>query len=268
MILRQKRSSTQFRHQYGPWAVITGASSGIGAEFARQLAGFGVQPVLLARRRERLEQLSAELTQRHGVACRVVVADLAQPDFLMSVAEQTADLDIGLLVNNAGFSVTGDLVETDLARQLSLVDVNCRATLALAHHFGRILRRRRRGGLVFTSSIVGFHPTPLWANYAASKAYVLHLAEAMAHELEPYGVDVLAVAPGTTRTEFDHVAGIANRLAVMDVEPVVSRALTHLGRRTTFVPGLRNKLVPATARLLPRRWMARIMHGLIAYVKA
>ena len=250
-----------FASKYGPWALVTGASAGLGAEFARQLAQQGLNLALAARRKERLHDLAHELSAAHGIEALALSLDLAQADFLPALARATDSLEIGLLVSNAGFSLTGELVELSLERQIEMLHLNCRAPLILSHHYGGLMRQRRRGGLIFVSSIVEFVPTPNWTNYAGTKAFNLFLGEGLAAEMQPYGVDVLTVAPGHTRTEFHENAGIG---PILPMEPaaVVSQALRNLGQTSLVVPGSGNRLLVFLPRFLPRRLNARIS-GLI-----
>lgn len=242
-----------FKDKYGPWAVISGASAGLGESFARQLAERGLNLVLVARRQERLEALGAELEQQHGIETRAVAADLATPDFLPALAEATADLEIGLLINNAGFTNSGNFLDNPLDRELQLVDVNCRATVALAHHYGQQMRQRGRGGMIFSASIAGFAGIPFWANYSASKSFDLLLAEALGGELNKHGVDVLAMCPGATRTEFAEYDGMLAKVMTMQPDAVVSGALKRLPSHRVYVAGWLNLLNTFFTRFLPRR---------------
>jgi short-subunit dehydrogenase len=243
-----------FKQQYGPWAMISGASAGLGEEFAKQLAAKGLNLVLLARRTERLEALGKSLSEQYGIEYRAVSADLADPDFLPPVADQTEDLEIGLLINNAGFTNNGDFLDNDLEAEIRLVDVNCRAAVILAHHYGQGMRARKRGGIIFTASIAGFAGIPFWANYSASKSFDLKLAEALGAELKPHGIDVLALCPGSTYTEFATYDGLISNLLTMKAKPVVSGALKGLGRKRTWVAGFLNRANVFFTRLLPRKW--------------
>jgi short-subunit dehydrogenase len=263
-----------FAERYGPWALVTGASSGIGAAFARAIAARGLDVVLVARRHDVLVRLAAELRERHGVDARPVACDLADAGFLDVLGPAVAGLDVGLLVNNAGFCNTGLLIENPLAAELALVDVNCRAPLVLAHEFGGAMRARGRGGIVFVASTVGLSPTPTWANYAASKAYDLFLGEAMYEEMRPFGVDVLAVCPGATRTGFQEVARLdidrapLSQLMVRDPGAVAERALARLGRTPSTIVGWDNALTAFLLRLAPRRLVAKAMGVFIRRVTA
>ena len=245
---------TPFQEKYGPWALITGASSGIGAEFAKQLAERGLNLVLLARRKERLERLAGQLANRHTVQVETIVADLSRPDFMSLVYPVIQTREIGLLVNNAGFGIGGNFLEHDLQREIALLDVNCRAPLILAHEIGRQMTERRRGGIIFVSSVSAYMATPFEASYAASKAFELFLAESLWYELKQQGVDVLAHCPGSTVTEFHEVAG-TREFAAMPVEPVVALALKKLGKKQSVITGWHNRLLVSLTKIIPHRIM-------------
>ncbi len=255
-----------FQKKYGPWALVTGASSGIGMEFARQIAALGLNLVLVARRKQRLDRLALELENTHGIQAEALPIDLSRNDFLPEIENITAELDIGLLINNAGFGTTGEFVENDLESEIKLLHVNCRAPLMLAHRFGKKMKNRNRGGIIFLSSIVGFTAVPLWSNYAASKAYDLSLAEALAHELKAHNVDVLALCPGTTEAEFQEIAG-TRMLMPMPAAPVVRLALKKLGRRSVAIPGILNRLNVLSIKLQPRPWSRAIFGKVIRHIQ-
>jgi short-subunit dehydrogenase len=198
----QTRKKTWFQERYGPWAVVTGASSGIGREIALQLAERGLNLVLIARNRDALEQLAADVSIKFAVESQVVVVDLARETGVETVQAATETQDIGLLVAAAGFGTSGRFLDSTLVDELDMLAVNCRSLVALSLHFGRRFRARFRGGLVLMSSIVGFQGMPFAAHYAATKAYVQTHEEGLAVELSPAGVDVLAAAPGPTRSGF------------------------------------------------------------------
>lgn len=254
-----------FAHRYGPWAVVTGASDGIGRAFAEALADAGLDLVLVARRRPELEALAARLQQARGVRCRVLDLDFTAPDASEHLANATADLDVGLLVAAAGYGTSGALLDAALASELGMVDVNCRTVTAQAWHFGGRMAARGRGGMVFLSSIVAFQGTPHAAHYAATKAYVQVLAEGLRHEWAPLGVDVVVSAPGPTRTGFARRADMRMSTAL---EPgIVARGTLHaLGRQTTVRPGWLSKLLGWSLASLPRwgatRIIAKVMAGM------
>ena len=247
-----------FAARFGPWSVVTGASSGIGEAFARQLAAKGIHLVLIARRDDRLRKLADDLQDRHSVNTRIVPVDLAADDFLPVIAEATHDLDIGLLVNNAGVLRAGRFLDHDLHDELNQLNLNTRAVLVLAHHFGRRLRERQRGGVIFLASTLAFAGVPGASGYAASKAHALTFAEGFAREVAGDGIAVLALCPGPTRTEIWPTG--ATPTLPMRPDAVVEFALRKLGRRTTVVAGLLNRLITFSTRFAPR-WMNSLIFG-------
>lgn len=259
------RKQQRLRERYGPWAVVTGASDGIGRALARQLAAAGLHVVLAARRKEQLDALADELGREHEVQTRVIDVDLARPDGVDSLIARTLDLDVGLLVAAAGFGTSGAFVDGVLAEELAMIDVNCRAVAALTHTFGRRLVARGRGGIVLLSSLVAFQGVPRAANYAATKAYVQGLAEGLHAELKPLGVDVVASAPGPVRSGFGSRAAMTMGLA-QTPEEVATGTLRALGRWTTVRPGWLAKFLEASLAFLPRwgrvRMMAVVMAGM------
>jgi uncharacterized protein len=257
--------TTRLNERYGPWAVVTGASDGIGRACARELATAGLHLVLVARRQAQLETLAAELRAQHDVDVVVVVADLSTQGGVLAVTEATAPRDVGLLVAAAGYGTSGDFVDATLDDELAMLDVNCRAVVALAHEFGRRFVTRGRGGLVLFSSLLAFQGVPRAANYAATKAYVQALAEGLRLELAPRGVDVLASAPGPVATGFAARASMTMSFA-QTPEEVARGTLAALGRWGTVRPGRLAKLLEASLKLLPRwgrvRMMGVVMRGM------
>jgi short-subunit dehydrogenase len=258
-----------FFERYGPWALVTGASSGIGAEFAQQLAARGMSLFLCARRKDRMDALAARLSASHGVDVRVCEIDLARRDFLPSLLDHVGDRDVGLLVNNAGFGDKGPFVDSDLDMHLRMLDTNCRAPLVLAHTFGKRMVARGRGGIVFTSSTAAFQGLPFSSHYAATKGYDLQLAEGLWYEMRRHGVDVLALCPGPTDTEGPKRTGVDPSkvpVKLMDVVPVVSDALAALGKTPAVIPGLTNRLATLAVKMLPRSVSAAIAGRLMLRV--
>jgi short-subunit dehydrogenase len=253
----------RFRERYGPWAVVTGASSGIGRELAISLAERGLNLVLAARNTVALDRLVGELILRRGIECRVVGVDLARETGIRSLSEATDGLDVGLLVASAGFGTSGPFLEGDLGVELEMLDVNCRSLLALSWHFGRRLAGRGRGGMILMSSIVGFQGMPNAAHYAATKAYVQTLSEAISEEMSGLGVDVLAAAPGPVRSGFADRAGMRMG-AALDAADVAGPILDALGRRSTVLPGFLSKLLVYSLVAFPRRVRVRVMGRVMA----
>ncbi len=180
------RRAQRLHARYGPWAVVTGASSGIGREMALQLAGAGLNVVLVARDRDALDALASEIEARHGVEARVTAADLATRSGVGATEEASQHLDVGLLVAAAGFGTSGRFLDAEGEQECEMLDVNCRAVLLQSLHFGRRFAQQGRGGMVLMGSLVGFQGVPRAAHYAATKAYVQSLAEALHVELAPW----------------------------------------------------------------------------------
>ncbi|WP_156688139.1 SDR family NAD(P)-dependent oxidoreductase [Mycobacterium sp. Marseille-P9652] len=257
----------RFAGRYGPWALITGASEGIGRELATAVARRGLNVALVARRTSRLQHLSQEIREAHGVQTQILAADLAQPDAVRRLAEQTRDLDVGLLVLAAGFGTSGPLTDSAPDTQLEMIAVNVAAVTALARAFAPRLVARGHGGVVLFGSILGWQGVPGQATYAATKAYVQAFAEGLRAELRPDGVDVLSVAPGPVHTGFAARAGLSMTSA--DTPDVVAKAaLAALGRRTTVVPGTRAKLLTAALASLPRRYRTAILGSVMRRMRS
>jgi short-subunit dehydrogenase len=183
---------------------------------------------------------------------RTVAADLARHDFAEAILAATGSVEVGLLVNNAGFGLAGEFLAHELARELELLDVNCRAQIVLTHRLAKQMVRRQKGGIIFVSSVSAFIATPYEGTYAASKVHELFLAEALGYELRKDGVDVLALCPGSTDTEFHELAG-SRAVAAMSVEPVVRVALETLGKKPVAIPGWHNRLLVYFLKFTPRR---------------
>ena len=261
--LRDATRGNEWRERYGPWAVVTGASDGIGRAMALDLAARGLDLVLVARRQRLLDELAAQISRQHVVQTRVLPVDLATHAGVEAVCAAVEGLDVGLVGACAGFGTSGWFVEGDVDREVEMLDVNCKAVMWLAHHFGRRLAARGRGGLVLMSSIVAFQGVPRSAHYAATKAYVQTLAEGLRDELAPRGVDVVASAPGPVATGFASVAGMTMGRAA-SAETVAAETLDGLGRKTTVRPGTLAKVLHASLGALPRRLRIRVMARVMA----
>ena len=244
--------------RYGPVAVVTGASSGIGRAMAVQAAAAGLDVVLVARGQQLLDELAVELTASYGVHAQVVAADLGTTAGVTELLEATAGVDVGMLCAAAGFGTSGQFLEADIDTELNMLDVNCRAVLLMTHEFGRRLAARGRGGIVLMGSLVGYQGTPNAAHYAATKAYVQTLAEGLHAELRKSGVDVLSSAPGLVHTGFADRAGMTVGRAVHP-HTVAAQSLSALGRRATVAPGGLSKVLSWSLAPLPRSARTRIM---------
>lgn len=259
----RNRRQQRFLERYGPWAIVTGASSGIGRAIACRLAEAGLNLVVVARSRGVLEDLVASLSAEHSIQVTIIDADLADETSLEKIHAATADLDVGLLVASAGFGTSGPFLETDIKAEEEMLMVNCRALLDACFHFGRRFSQRGRGGMVLLSSIVGFQGMPYAAHYAATKAYVQTLAEALNVELKSSGIDVLAAAPGPTHSGFAARAGQRMGMALAP-EEIAEPILDALGHRATIFPGFLSKLLTYALVPLPRWARVRIMGRVMA----
>jgi short-subunit dehydrogenase len=247
---------------YGEWALVTGASAGIGTAFARGLANQGINLVLVARRVDRLKALAEELGARHGVRSRIVGQDLGRDGAAERVAEQVADLEIGVLVNNAGFSAVGRFDRLPREKVLEMIRVNCLAVAALTHVFLPSMRARGRGAVIIVASVAGYQPLGFAATYGATKAFDLMLGEALWAENRGTGVDVLVLSPGPVETEFQTVAGELPHPGASP-ESVVDAAFAALGRKPSVVAGGLNKARAWSVRLAPRAQVARLALGVM-----
>lgn len=253
---------SRFLERYGPWALVAGASEGLGAAFARALAGRGLNLLLVARRAAPLEALAASLRAAHGVQVRTVALDLGRPDLASALGAHLEGLEIGLLVYDAAASAIGPFLERPAAEHLAVLDVNCRGPLVLAHLLGGAMAARGRGGLLLMSSLAGGQGAPWLASYAASKAFEIVLAEGLWAELRERGLDVLACRAGATRTPAYAASGPRAEVPLMEPAAVVEEALRSLGHGPVAVAGRLNQAAAfLMGRLLPRRlavqWMGR-----------
>ena len=243
----------------GTTALITGASSGIGAAFADSLAARGADLVLVARRADRLAELAAELGERHGITATPIAMDLARADAASDLLAELGRRGIAVdtLVNNAGFGMRGDFLEADPERIGAMIQLNVATLVALTHGLLPRLVESGRGALVNIASVVAYQPTPHMAVYGASKAFVLSFTEAIAYETRATGLRVLALSPGATATEFFEIAEAEDmaRGRVQSPAQVVATALRALDRRRTppsVVSGATNAVASTLAGVLPR----------------
>jgi uncharacterized protein len=252
------------RDKFGPWALVTGASSGIGEEFARQLAASGLNLILVARRLPLLEQLGHTLKQKYQIQYRAVELDLTEENFLETLDKVTRDLEIGLVISNAGMPVPGKFLTIERRDLIKSVNLKVIAHLNLAHHFGARLTKRGRGGLLLVSSIGGLQGVPHVANNAATEAYVLSLGEALHVEFEKRGVNVTVLLPGPTDTPGITKQGISpDDMPVKPMSPqqVVAEGLAALNaNRATHIAGRMNRWMAA---LIPRSMATRVMGNMM-----
>ncbi len=252
------RFKISFKAKYGPWALVTGASSGIGRALCEQLAANGMHIILSGRNTESLLPFSDHLEEQYNIITEVVTADVSSTPEVHRLAEEIRDIPIGLFVASAGFGTSGPFMDADIEDEIKMAKVNCLALMMLTHYFARKFAEQQRGGIILMSSIVGFQGTPNAAHYAATKAYVQSLGEGLYHELKPYGVDVLAAAPGPVNSGFAQVANMQMGNA-LSPEEVAGPILKALGKRSTVFPGTLTKILVFGLRTVPRWGKIRIM---------
>ena len=249
----------------GKWALVTGASAGIGAALARELAAGGAHLVLTARRKQRLEQLAQELGSKHNIKTEIVLADLARASEREKIFAFTGEkgIEVELLVNNAGFGAYGEFVRTETQRLLEMVEVNCAAVVHLSRLYLPQMMDRRHGDVLIVASTAAFQAVPYISTYAATKAFDLLFAEGLAEEMKRYGVRVCALCPGSTESEFQEVAGQTQVAASYrrreTAEKVARTGLKALAAGKRFViSGLGNYLGVQGQRLAPRHLVTRV----------
>ena len=256
--------SSDLRTRYPGWALVTGASSGIGDAYAEALAAHGFPVVLVARRKDRLEALAARLAAAHKVETLVVVADLSRREAFKDIRDAVGAREIGVLVNNAGFGFSGRFAENDVEDDEEMIAVNCAAVVRLTHMFLPQMLVRRRGAVLVVASAASFQPTPWFAIYGATKAFDLHFAEALWSELRGTGVDALGVCPAETQTEFHERAHAKRSFKGMTSAFVVETSLKALGKGPSVVPGMSSKLISWAHRFFPRRFVANATGAVLA----
>lgn len=255
-----------FNQKYGPWAIVTGATSGIGRAISLQLAQQGMSIVAVARNESNLSGLKAMLETTYAISVETIAEDLSKPGSIQTINQQTHHLDIGLLVANAGIENNGLFIENDINIEDRLLALNVTSVMKLSHLFGNRFSQRGKGGILLTSSLFGYQGVPYLSSYAASKAYVLSLGEALNVELKPFGVDVTVLSPGLTKTAMvENMAVDFNKMPITSHAPeyVAKIGLSALGSKATVVPGLINKIYAWENRLIPRSWPVKLFGFLL-----
>ena len=269
-----KNATKEFTHYYGPWAVVAGASEGLGAAYAEALAGRGLNLVLVARRAALQQALAARLSEKYAVEVRCLALDLAHTGSARRVVLETKNLDVGLLVYNAAYSAVGPFLDHSLDDHMKEVDTNVRTPLELVEAFGARMLAAGHGGIILMTSLSAFQGSAYIATYSATKAFNIILAEGLWEEWRRLGVDVLACIAGAIRTP-NYLASSPQQTgrfsdATMQPEKVVAEALAALGRQPTVIPGKINRLSSfVMRRLLSRRaairFMGSILRGMYAH---
>lgn len=263
-----------FRTGYGRWAVVAGASEGLGAAYAEELASRGLDLVLVARRSELLESLASSLSTKYAVETKIIVQDLSAPDAAEQIVRNITELEIGLLIYNAAFSAIGPFLDRSLDDHLKEIHTNAFTPLKLVYLLAQQMIERKRGGIVLMSSLSAFQGSAYISAYSATKAFNIVLAEGLWEEWREHGVDVLVCVSGAVKTpnyvasEPASTGGLGDM--TMNPDQVVREALDALGKRPYVIPGRVNRLASFIMRhLLPRKavvqFMGRVLRG--KYVK-
>lgn len=257
-----KKKKNHLQTTYGDWALVTGASSGIGREIAKVLASAGLNLIINARNENELDSLGDTWKKQYGIEVMTLASDLSTREGVQHVIAQTKGYEIGLLVASAGFGTSGEFVENSVEQENIMLRLNCEAVLLLTHEFANRFKAQGKGGIVLLSSIVAFQGTPYAAHYAATKAYIQTLAEGIAIELKKYDIDVLAAAPGPVESGFGNRADMEMNGA-MSAEKIAPSILRTLGKSSTVVPGALSKFLTYSLRMLPRFGKIKVMKAVM-----
>lgn len=252
------KEKLRLKSKYGNWAIVTGASSGIGLELASQLATAGFNLVMNSRHIDKLEEVEKQLKVNTSIEIKIVASDVSETEGINKIIQSTQGLNVGLLIVSAGYGTSGNFIDGSLHSEINMLKVNCEALLSLTHYYSQQFAQQKRGGIILMSSMVAFQGTPFASNYAATKAYVQTLAEGLHVELKPHGVDVLAAAPGPVESGFSQRANIKMSMSLTPSQVGVP-ILKALGRKTTVLPGFLTKLLVYSLRTVPRWGKVKIM---------
>ena len=252
------KEKLRLKSKYGNWAIVTGASSGIGLELASQLAEAGFNLVINSRHLDKLEEVEKQLKVNTSIEIKIVASDVSETEGINKIIQSTQGLNVGLLIVSAGYGTSGNFIDGSLHSEINMLKVNCEALLSLTHYYSQQFAQQKRGGIILMSSMVAFQGTPFASNYAATKAYVQTLAEGLHVELKPHGVDVLAAAPGPVESGFSQRANMKMSMSLTPSQVGVP-ILKALGRKTTVLPGFLTKLLVYSLRTVPRWGKVKIM---------
>lgn len=253
------KEQARLKNKYGDWAIVTGASSGIGKELATRLAEANINLVITGRRVELLKNLATDLFDAYQVEVIPIPGDLSKEQEVQELIKSIAHLPIGIAILNAGCGTSGKFLKADINQEINMIDLNCKALCVLTHHFANQFSAQGKGGIILMSSIVAFQGVPNAANYAATKAYVQSLGEALALELKAHNVDLLCAAPGPVSSDFAKRANmkLGKTLTPQQVGVPILKAL---GKKSNVLPGFLSKFLTYNLRMTPRWAKIRIMN--------
>lgn len=244
-----------FREKYGPWAVITGGTSGIGEEMTKIVASKGVNIVLVARRQEVLTEKANILKGEYGIEVKTVSADLTKNDDLEKVLNETNELEVGLLIPNAAIENHGFMMDIELDKELATIQMDITSVFKMTHHYGKKMAERGRGGILLVSSMIGHMPNPYFSNYAGIKAYIANLGFSLNYEMKKKGVDVTVLSPGPTDTPMLRSAGGGMDISKMPMtiqkpDYVARLAIEGLGKKPHVIPGFKNTFMLRMTKMM------------------
>ncbi len=245
---------TKFKEKYGPWAIVTGATSGIGEQLADQIAATGLNVILVARKEKELIEKAKLLSEKHNIKTATIAADLSTAKGVDQVKSQSKEHEIGLLVLAAGLEVNGAFEKNDISKEMQVLQLNVVSTVALSHHFIGPMIGRGKGGILMVASLSGHMPNPYFANYAGSKAFVLNFGASLHGEVKSKGVDVTVLSPGLTKTPMSTSTGVnwgKTPMKAITPEAVAATGLKKLGRGFLAVPGFANNVMASVAKHSP-----------------
>ncbi|BBH53126.1 SDR family NAD(P)-dependent oxidoreductase [Fluviispira sanaruensis] len=258
--------NSNFQKKYGPWALVTGASDGIGRALAIEIAKVGLNLIIVGRNNERLEKLGSEIQKKFNVIVKIIAIDLAKNESNKALISQINQYEIGLFAAIAGFGTSGDFFKGKIQDELEMIDVNCRSVVEQTYYFANRFVTQKRGGIILMGSLVGFQGVPYSANYAATKAFIQNFAEGLHFELKQFGVDVLSSAPGPVQSGFGKRANL-NMGNAASTEVVAEKTIQALGYMVTIRPGFLSKFLGWSLIILPRImriYIMRIIMGKMA----
>lgn len=256
------KEQERLKNAYGDWALVTGASSGIGMALSELIASCNINVILCSRSQERLNTQASHLRKAYGIDTRVIALDLSEAESVDALIQQTQGITISLFVASAGFGTSGKFLQSSIHEEVNMLRLNCEAVLRLTHYFTQHMVQRKKGGIILLSSIVAFQGVPYAAHYAATKAYVQSLAEGIQQEIKGLGVDILAAIPGPVESGFGQRANMQMGTA-LHPEDVAESILKALGKSKSVLPGLLSKVLVTSLRTAPRFLRVKIMETIM-----
>lgn len=244
--------------KYGEWALITGGSSGIGEGYGYFFASKGMNVILTARRKAKLNVIADSIRQKYNVDVLTISVDLTDDNSLEILKEKIGNRQVGVLVNNAGFGTKGDFIKIDSTTEEKMVVLNCLVPVKLTHYFAERMAERNKGAIIFLGSTAAQQPSPYMTTYAATKVFNEFMGNALWNELKKYNIDVLTINPGSTKTEFHEIANLNRGPVVREVKDVIRTTEKSLGKKPSAIDGFLNGIGAFVFRFLPKSTIVNI----------